>query len=208
MKQLALFILLSLFIISCGGDDDPITPIDTQSESLWPIADGNKWYMHLQEYNLSNPDETYEFYYTFKSKGKYTYEGNSVTLYSLYMIDVDDTTDTYELSKIFEFGNYAYYAEQTDIDMRKIIGASIAFATHIDKEGLQNIGGTIYDVKKIEYEFDGKTHRAWEMITKDSTSSYNDWSVFVPGIGPVFQNREDKETGDIREQKLYKYELH
>ncbi len=208
MKQLTLFLLLSLFIISCGDDDDPITPNDTQSESLMPLADGNKWFMDLRQNNGNEEqDRISKYYITFRQKGEYTYEGSKMNVFTMYFVNPLDTTEFVDNNYFFEYNDYVYSTSDSGIEEHTITSASPIFITKIEKEGVIYIDSRKYNVQKSNFELDGKTHFAWELKSISNDPNYTFIEKYIPGIGIAYRFIEDKEYGTVREETLYKYEL-
>ncbi len=208
MKRLVLYLILTLFAISCGEDNDPIKPNPhEQSESLFPIADGNRWYMTNSDYYGNSYNDTVQFYYTFKREGEYYFQSNPVILYTLYYVEMSDTTTPSKLGLMFEFENYMYYTSEQNIKEHTIQSAEINIATHLEEEGETSIGKKMYDVKKIDYDFNGKTYKAWQMTLIDSSKSYTGTDIYIPGIGIAYRSTIDNITGYGNKKILYKYEL-
>ncbi len=208
MKQLTLFLLLTLFIISCGDDDTPVTPEKPQSQSLLPLADGNKWYMDVSRRSeYDTVDITFKYYITFEYKGEYSYEANPVKLYTMSYVSVDGLFEPDVRDHFFEYQNYVYSIYNDAIEDQNITQAGQIFIKNIEKEGVINIDSRKYNVQKSTYELDGKSHFAWELrrISDDSGDTFIE--KYIPGIGIAYRFIEDKEYGIIREEKLYKYEL-
>jgi len=206
MKQLTLFLLLALFIISCGDDDTPVTPEKPQSQSLLPLADGNKWYFESKSYNGDKLLQNENFYLTLASQGEYYFEEAPVTLYALYYVYDENLTDPYEAGKGFKYNNYLYGTVSRDIEVRTIKKASIGMLLEVDEEGERYIGDTFFEIKKINYELDGKTYQAWQFTSK-KTIGYRVIEVYIPGIGMAYRLWEDTSEGTSTEDKLIKYEL-
>ncbi len=208
MKQLTLLFLLTLFVISCGDDNDPILPdVNGKSESIFPIAEGNKWYMTNYDNYGSSYIDSVQFYYTFKSAGEYKYQNQQVLLYSLCYVEMDDTTAPKKLGLMFEFENYIYYTSEKYIQGETIQNAEISLATQLEKEGETMMGAKKYDVKKIDYELNGKAYKAWQLTLIDSTKSFTGTDIYIPGIGIAYRATIDKENGYGNKKILYKYEL-
>ncbi len=210
MKQLTLFLLLTLFVISCGDDNDPISPNNNTPESLFPMADGNKWYMDLLQ-NSGGEDEEdriSQYYITFKYKGESNYESNPVKLYTLYFVNAVDTTESFERDHFFEYQDYIYSTYDDAIAEGSITKASKIFIKNIEKEGVIYIDDDKYNVQKDSYTLDGKEYFAWELRRISDDPGYTFIEKYIPGIGIAYRYIEDKTYGSVREESLYKYELH
>ncbi len=83
MKHLLLlFITLSIFLVSCGDDEDsPTSPTVKKAEPLLPLAVGNEWVYSLEEYWGDELTQTTEVTTVITEKKQATYKGQEVTAF-------------------------------------------------------------------------------------------------------------------------------
>ncbi len=208
MRKLALFLLLTLFVISCSDDDDPITPDNSITKSIFPLSDGNRWYIDLRQNNgTEETDRISQYYITFKYKGEFTYESNPVKLYTMYFVDVMDTTESTERDDFFEYQDYIFSTYANSMADKSITEADPVFIRSIEKEGVVYIGSYKYNVQKDTYILAGKEYFAWKLRRISDDPAYTFEEKYIPGIGIAYRYVENKKIGSVREEKLYRYEL-
>ncbi len=78
-----LCLLISLTFVSCGDDEDsPTSPVNTNTEALIPLADGNEWvYQSITE--TSRENDTAEVRIKVEESMTITYQDKEVTAYKL-----------------------------------------------------------------------------------------------------------------------------
>ncbi len=206
MKQLTLFLLLTLFIISCGDDSAIVTksdiiPID-KSKPLYVLEDGAKFYY---EYTITEDgvDSLYLQCTSYINKKSYEYEGNPVDVFLETSTFLDrDTTNN--VGYCFSFQDYIYYTVASNFDNGSIIKARKYFVNKLENKGSFPLNDVTCEASIDEFELDGVKYEAWKIVY-NLNNGLEHWVKFVPGIGRVEEYM--KSGGPTMKNKLYKYEL-
>ncbi len=208
MKQLTLFLLLTLFIISCGDDStigvkSDIIPLD-KSKPLYVLEEGHPLYY---EYIVSREksDTTYKSCVEYIFKGTYEYENEPVNVYqeTFRYIDADST---YNLGYYFRYKDYIFRTVSSKLSKGKITEARIFLMNNIKKDGRYILNDTEIYVTMDEFELDGIIYEAWKIVVEPEHDGIDIWFKYIPGIGMV-ESYNEQDDRLIEKQKLYKYEL-
>lgn len=208
MKQLTLFLLLSLFIISCGDDDNSADPIEStipleKSQPLQVIQDGYRYYYESKALGTDVSNKSISEYTKYAN---YSYKGNPVDVFRLVFHDLEkNTTDS--LGYYFCHQDILYNTVTFDTIQGRISEATSIMINKIDKEGDIPFNGITLTASIDKFQINDKTYEAWKIVYnhKYTAPTYILWEKYVPGIGLVEYQYKDKDQTIT--SRLYKYEL-
>ncbi len=207
MKQLALFLLLTLFVISCG-DDSPIEskteviPMD-RTKTLNVLQEGAKFYFENTAIEEGNK-ESYRTCIEYKDKETYQFEGESVDVF-YKTTTILDNNEIKNSGLYFFYKDYVYNTVTSKLVKGIIREARIYAINKLDEVGDFYIDDMHFEASIDEFALDGKRYEAWKIVLDYGVDEGEHWIKYVPGIGLVAEYFQI--DGSILKQELYKYEL-